>query len=126
MEKLLLKLARQLNSLDEASLMSLWDKYAAEVQHFEPSKRWEEYVLILNLIQSMRWKNQLFNCRWAATLARGSAGRPLAGHDMPPVPPLEDLPAEENGDSGSKPARRGVKAGAKVLAFRPPKDDQPS
>ena len=33
MEKLLLKLARQLDALDEASLMSLWSKYAT------PSRR---------------------------------------------------------------------------------------
>ena len=45
MEKLLLKLARQLDALDEASLMSLWSKYATLRSRFEPTKRWEEGAL---------------------------------------------------------------------------------
>ena len=60
MEQLLLKLARQLDAMDEASLMSLWDKYAQTVQRFEPSERWQEAVLVLSFIQAKRWKNQLF------------------------------------------------------------------
>lgn len=66
MEQLLCKLARQLDTLDEASLMSLWDKYAALVERFEPTRRWEEAALVLSLIQAKRWKNQLFNQQWAA------------------------------------------------------------
>ncbi len=65
MEKALLKLARQINAFDEASLMSLWEKYSEKVRHFEPTKRWEESVLVFNLIQSTRLKNQLFNYNWA-------------------------------------------------------------
>jgi len=65
MEKALVKLARQINAFDEASLMSLWEKYAEQVANFEPTKRWEEAVLIFNLIQSVRMKNQLFNYNWA-------------------------------------------------------------
>ncbi|WP_243546977.1 hypothetical protein [Pseudodesulfovibrio tunisiensis] len=65
MEKALLKLARQLNAYDEASLMNLWEKYADIVQHFEPTKQWEESVLVFNLIQAVRSKNQLFNHEWA-------------------------------------------------------------
>ncbi len=65
MEHLLTKLARQLDALDEASLMSLWNQYATKVSHFEPTKRWEEAALILSLIQAKRWKNQLFNYHWA-------------------------------------------------------------
>lgn len=65
MEKALLKLARQINAFDEASLMSLWEKYAEKVRHFEPTKRWEESVVVFNLIQSTRLKNQLFNYNWA-------------------------------------------------------------
>lgn len=65
MEKALLKIARQINAFDEASLMSLWEKYAEQVAHFEPTKRWEEAVLVFNLIQSTRLKNQLFNYNWA-------------------------------------------------------------
>lgn len=65
MEKLLLKLARQLDSLDEASLMALWSKYATIASRYEPTKRWEEACLIFSLIQAKRWKNQLFNYNWS-------------------------------------------------------------
>jgi hypothetical protein len=71
MEKALLKLARQINAYDEASLMSLWEKYAEKVRHFEPTKRWEESVLVFNLIQSTRLKNQLFNYNWAQSRQPG-------------------------------------------------------
>ncbi|AMK11167.1 hypothetical protein [Pseudodesulfovibrio indicus] len=71
MEKALLKLARQINAYDEASLMSLWEKYAEKVRHFEPTKRWEEAVLVFNLIQSTRLKNQLFNYNWAQSRQPG-------------------------------------------------------
>ena len=46
MEQLLIKMARQLDALDEASLLALWDKYAVIVSHFEPTKRWEEAALV--------------------------------------------------------------------------------
>lgn len=66
MEHLLLKMARQLDTLDEASLASLWEKYVALAGRYEPSKRWEESVLVLSLIQAKRWKNRLFNQQWSA------------------------------------------------------------
>lgn len=65
MEKMLLKLAKQLDSLDEASLMALWSKYANITSRFEPTKRWEESCLVFSLIQAKRWKNQLFNYNWS-------------------------------------------------------------
>ena len=65
MEKMLLKLARQLDSLDEASLMALWSKYATITSRFEPSRRWEDACLVFSLIQAKRWKNQLFNYSWS-------------------------------------------------------------
>lgn len=64
MERILEKLADKLLSLDEASLVGLWDKYYQQVQRFEPSKKWEQSVIILSMIQAVRWKNQLFNVRW--------------------------------------------------------------
>lgn len=64
MEKMLLKLARQLDELDEASLMALWSKYATQTSRFEPTRRWEEACLVFSLIQAKRWKNQLFNYSW--------------------------------------------------------------
>ena len=71
LEKALIKLARQINAYDEASLMSLWEKYAEKVRHFEPTKRWEEAVVVFNLIQSVRLKNQLFNFNWAKSRMPG-------------------------------------------------------
>lgn len=71
LEKALIKLARQINAYDEASLMSLWEKYAEKVRHFEPTKRWEETVVVFNLIQSVRLKNQLFNFNWARSRMPG-------------------------------------------------------
>lgn len=65
MEKMLQKIASQLAAVDEASLIQLWDKYHTQVQEFEPTRRWEEAVLVLSLIQAVRWKNQLFNAKWA-------------------------------------------------------------
>ena len=64
MEQLLQKMARQLDSMDQASLDNLWEKYANIVNEFEPSKQWEEAVLILSFIQAKNWKNQLFNTQW--------------------------------------------------------------
>ena len=61
MERVLDKMAKQLNAYDEASLMHIWHKYAVRAQEFEPSKQWEEAVIALCLIQAVRWKNQLFN-----------------------------------------------------------------
>lgn len=65
MEKMLLNLAKRLNAYDEASLMALWEKYAAQVRRFEPTKRWEEATVVFAFIQALRWKNQLFNHQWA-------------------------------------------------------------
>ncbi len=64
-EKALLKIAKQINAFDEASLMDLWEKYAEKVRTFEPTKRWEEAAIIFGLVQGMRLKNQLFNYHWA-------------------------------------------------------------
>ncbi len=98
MEKVLKKLADQLNSLDEASLISLWDKYYEKVQKFTPSREWEEDIIILSLIQSIRWKNQLFN----HCLAHHA-------HEKPP----------ENKESIRPAGRNKVRKSSKVLDFRP-------
>lgn len=65
MEKMLHKIARQLDSLDEASLMALWSKYATLTSRFEPTRRWEDACLVFSLIQAKHWKNQLFNYSWS-------------------------------------------------------------
>lgn len=107
MEELLLRLARQLDALDEASLMSLWDKYAQKVQRFEPSERWQEAALVLSFIQAKRWKNQLFNAQWAA--------RTRAAKDGPTGLPPQSAFTLEKPDAAPREARR-----AKVLDFHPP------
>ncbi len=130
MEKVLQKLARQLNAFDEASLMSLWEKYAQQVQHFEPTKRWEEAVLVFGLIQSLRLKNQLFNYNWAES-ARPSEHKPRIA---PPQGFLDEDILNFSGDrsdsgsgtaNGERPAAEGVKQRAKVLRFRPRETDEP-
>lgn len=99
MEKVLQKIARQLSKLDEASLMSLWQKYAEKVRRFEPSERWEEAVLILGIIQTMRFKNQLFNHHWLENEQGRDRGAPA---------PIRAVPTAAEGQD----ARRG-----KVLRF---------
>ena len=111
-EKALLKLAKQLGAYDEESLLSLWDKYADQVASFEPSKRWEEAVLALAMIQGVRFKNQLFNYHW-------SKSRESAGDHSAPAPgaPAPGRP------SGPRPAGgHGRGKGGKVLRFVPRED----
>ena len=85
MEQLLIKMARQLDALDEASLLALWDKYAVIVSHFEPTKRWEEAALVFSFIQAKRVENQLFNySRSAQVHRRGVAARRGAGLFLDP------------------------------------------
>ncbi|MBG0778057.1 MAG: hypothetical protein H0S85_16645 [Desulfovibrionaceae bacterium] len=122
MEKVLLKLARQLNAFDEASLMSLWDKYAAQVQSFEPTRRWEEAALVFGFIQTLRMKNQLFNHHWAES-ARPKGARLTLDPSDPLFRGLEALGRPET-DSGEGPAGgHNAKQRAKVLRFRPPEGD---
>lgn len=103
MEQLLIKLARQLEAIDEASLMSLWEKYALTVSKFEPTQRWQEAALILSMIQAKRWKNQLFNTKWAlSTRQTVEAGLPEPSSFALEV------------DTPSTPPKR-----AKILQFRP-------
>lgn len=115
MENLLIKLARQLDGMDEASLMALWDKYAAIVSRFEPSRRWEEAALVFSLIQAKRWKNQLFNYHWS------QQARPdESGEVAPNAFTLEVPNSETKGSSGDgAPQKR-----CKVLGFRSIKGNQ--
>ena len=117
MEKVLVKLARQLAAFDEASLMSLWEEYAGRVSRFEPSRRWEEAVLVLGMIQAMRFKNQLFNHHWAATAAPGAQapGTAAGGRGMPREEGLRPVPSQPAADPG----KRG-----KLLTLRPKEDGE--
>ena len=78
MERMIDKMARQLNSYDEASLLQMWQRYALKVREFEPTREWEEATLALSLIQAVRWKNQLFNYRLSDL--QSSSG-PFSGED---------------------------------------------
>lgn len=110
MEKMLQKIARQLEGLDEASLMSLWSKYAHITSHFEPTRRWEEACLIFSLIQAKRFKNQLFNYCWKRE--RNTDQPPQAPAPQPQAP-FDILTHEpENAQAGA----------CRVLRFTPDDD----
>ena len=142
MENMLLKMARQLNAYDEASLMALWEKYAALVENFEPSQRWEEANLVFSLIQAVHLKNQLFNQRLAASAAL-SQDRKLPGMDAAKAwldgvhradaAVKGDLHSEDPSGRGRHDAGADAVAGhsgkvakrCKVLHFRRRKSDKP-
>ncbi len=147
MERMLLKMARQLNAYDEASLMSLWEKYAAQAESFEPSQRWEEAVLVFGLIQAVHLKNQLFNRHLAAGAKRGKGGD-LPGTDAArawlekakaPAAVSGTQPAKTGGNKDHS-GRVGIVAGndgsdgregkaaqrCKVLRFHGRKGDKPA
>ena len=103
MERMLQKMARQLNAMDEASLMALWDKDMADVRHFDGSAAWEESVIVLALIQAVRGKNRLFNAylelaQENAPAGRGSVRREASGENA----------------GAQRPPRKG-----KIIPFRP-------
>lgn len=103
MEAMLQKIAKQLASMDEASLMALWDTYHSRVKQFEPTHSWEEACIVFGLIQTVRWKNQLFNSLWSE---QNNNGEQTTGQHTEPA-------QEEDKDvlSGSE---RG-----KVIQFHP-------
>lgn len=106
MEQLLHKIAHQLDSIDEASLMSLWEKYSKIVARFEPTRRWEESTLIFAFLQAKRWKNQAFNHHWSKQR-----------HPQENTVPFS-FSLEEDGGSQSETPKR-----ASVLRFQPQKTD---
>lgn len=123
MERMLQKMASQLNAYDEASLIALWDKYATIVERFEPTKRWEEAAIIFSLIQAVRLKNQLFNQHLAAGL---EAPRHEAA--LPGVAKTKAWFEEQRrGKAESEFVGTGGKAKkrCKVLSFRRGKGDEP-
>lgn len=111
MEKLLKRLAKQLQTVDEASLMSLWDKYQERVRIFEPTKNWEEAVLVLSMIQAVRWKNQLFNSKWAE-------------QHRTSLSPIKDSPVKTSDDREEKGSIQGFQPKkGKIIPFRQGDDD---
>jgi hypothetical protein len=61
MEKGLERLAEQILSFDEASLVHLREKYRARIEHFDGTKDWEKAVIIFCIINAVSMKNSLFN-----------------------------------------------------------------
>ncbi|WP_432735754.1 hypothetical protein [Maridesulfovibrio sp. FT414] len=117
LEKALLKLAKQLNAYDEASLVELWNKYEAEVANFQPNRKWEEAAVVFGMIQAVHLKNQLFNYHWAESCGPESMSpRP----DFIPGRGEDDLFSGAPG-KGGKSAGPGGKGG-KVLTFKPRED----
>ncbi len=103
-EKVLLKLAKQLEALDEASLMALWSKYATKCHRFEPTVRWEEAALVFSLIQAKRWKNQLFNYSWRKLKQPENAQTPDPVSAEAPGFSLENMAGAQE-DTPQKPCR---------------------
>lgn len=112
MEKMLLKLARQLDSMDEASLMALWSKYATLTSHFEPTRRWEEACLVFSLIQAKHWKNQLFNFSWSQQRLPPAKNAGMAADAEIDL----DFGLEPDTPREAEPKSAGA---CRVLAFRP-------
>lgn len=103
MQRVLEKMAQKLNDYDEASLMQLWQHFAAQVHEFEPSKRWEEAAIALCLIQAVHWKNQLFNYHLALTAS------PAEKTDLPPLPKfLQEKPGEDGGEDDKQQSKATV------------------
>jgi hypothetical protein len=61
MEKALEKIAEQILSFDEASLVHLREKYRSRIEHFDGTKDWERAVIIFCVINAVSMKNALFN-----------------------------------------------------------------
>lgn len=61
LEKALDKIAEQIIALDEASLTQLRKKYLDKLFRFEPTKAWEQSVIIYFIITGVIAKNNLFN-----------------------------------------------------------------
>ncbi len=64
MEQMLIRTAERLDGLPEECLDALWQKYARQTISFEPTREWEQAVLVFCLINAKRMKNQLFNYYW--------------------------------------------------------------
>ena len=61
MEKAIEKLAEQILSFDEASLVHLREKYRLRIEDFDGTKDWERAVIAYCIINAVSMKNSLFN-----------------------------------------------------------------
>ena len=114
--------------------MDLWEKYAEEVRQFEPTRRWEESVLIFGLIQAVRMKNQLFNHNLAASRAPRPGAPELEMLDLTapqgPAGGAQRAPDQNAADRAERPAaapgrgsvRQGKPKAGKLIPLRPGQD----
>jgi hypothetical protein len=61
MERALGKIAEQILSFDEASLVHLREKYRLRIEHFDGTRDWEKAVITFCIINAVSMKNSLFN-----------------------------------------------------------------
>jgi len=61
MEQTLLKMADSILALDEASLVSLWDRYRQRMEQVDTTHDWERSIIVFFIINAVRAKNQIFN-----------------------------------------------------------------
>lgn len=114
LENALVKLARQLVAFDEASLMDLWEKHAEAVRQFEPTRRWEESVLVFGLIQAVRMKNQLFNYNLAASRQPGASAPSLDLLDLTAPQPQPGKSRQQGDERPADAAARTDGTGGKA------------
>lgn len=119
MERILLKMAAQLNSLDEASLMALWERFAEQVENFEPTRRWEERVLAFGMIQALHMKNQLFNHQLASASRMSRKDGDSADSSLLISLGERKKPAGAKGLKDSQAVGAGTPVRCKVLPFKP-------
>jgi hypothetical protein len=81
MEKAIEKLAEQILSFDEASLVHLREKYRLRIEDFDGTKDWERAVIAYCIINAVSMKNALFNqnVRKQKSEKGESADRPRRG-----------------------------------------------
>jgi len=85
LEDSLNKIAENILYLDEASLMSLWEKYKTKMENFSFSPEWEKSVIIFSIINAIRVKNAIFN---EEMLKKQSNGKPSPPRNKPQKPNL--------------------------------------
>lgn len=61
LEQTLNRMANTILHLDEASLVSLWDKYRQQMEQVDVSPDWEKSVIVFFIINAVRAKNQMLN-----------------------------------------------------------------
>ena len=117
MEKLLTRLARQLDAYRRGvAHVAVEQSTPPSPAVFEPTQRWEEAVLVFSMIQAKRYKNQLFNYYWA---------QQAQPHEDGPAPAAQPLAPDFDLMQGQ--AEAPAPHRCRVLSFRPaPGDTAPS